>query len=107
MADETAANAAAAQEAAFSSAQRRGFERLVRRLTVPDELARQGMPAADNSMLQRLVLSVDVEEERRSSTRYIGRLTVRFDPSQMRAAPRLIWPWWIRARRRCWWAPAA
>jgi len=82
--DETAANAAAAQEAAFNAAQRRGFERLVRRLTVPDELSRMGMPAADDAMLQRLVLSVDVEEERRSSTRYIGRLTVRFDPSGVR-----------------------
>jgi hypothetical protein len=35
--------------------------------------------------LERLVSSVDVEEERRSGTRYIGRLTVRFDPSGVRA----------------------
>jgi len=82
--DETAANAAAAQEAAFNAAQRQAFERLVRRLTVPDELSRMGLPAADDAMLQRLVLSVDIEEENRSSTRYIGRLTVRFDPSSVR-----------------------
>jgi hypothetical protein len=31
------------------------------------------------------VLSTDVEEERRSGTRYIGRLTVRFDPAGVRA----------------------
>lgn len=83
--DETAANAAAAQQAGFAAAQRLAFERLARRLTIPDELARQGVPAVDNTQLERLVLSVDVEEERRSATRYIGRLTVRFDPSGMRS----------------------
>ena len=82
--DETAPNAAAAQQAGFAAAQRAGFERLVRRLTVPEELSRIAMPAPDEATLERLVLSVDVEEERRSSTRYIGRLTVRFDPSSVR-----------------------
>lgn len=82
--DTTAANAAAAQQAGFAAAQQTGFERLVRRLTVPSELVARGMPAADASTIERLVLSVDVEQERRSGTRYIGRLTVRFDPSGVR-----------------------
>jgi hypothetical protein len=82
--DETAANAAAAQQAGFAAAQRAGFERLVRRLTVPDELAARGVPQVEMATLERLVLSVDVEEERRSATRYIGRLTVRYDPSGVR-----------------------
>jgi len=82
--DETADNAAAAQRAGFAAAQRLGFERLVRRLTLPEELAARGLPALEPSALERLVLSVDVEEERRSTTRYIGRLTVRFDPSGIR-----------------------
>lgn len=83
--DETAANAQSAQQAGFASAQRQGFERLVRRLTIPDELSARGMPAPDAGALERLVLSVDVEEEGRSTTRYVGRLTVRFDPTGMRA----------------------
>jgi hypothetical protein len=83
--DETAENAAAAQQAGFASAQRIGLDRLVRRLTLPEELAMRGVPAVDGIALERLVLSVDVEEERRSSTRYIGRLTVRFDPSGVRS----------------------
>jgi hypothetical protein len=82
--DESAANAAAAQTAGFAAAQRAAFERLVRRLTVPAELVARGMPVAEGAALERLVLSVDVESERRSSTRYIGRLTVRFDPSSVR-----------------------
>ncbi|MEQ1820215.1 MAG: DUF2066 domain-containing protein [Terricaulis sp.] len=82
--DETAANAAAAQQAGFAAAQRAGFERLVRRLTIPDELNARGVPQVEPATLERLVSSVDVEEERRSGTRYIGRLTVRFDPSGVR-----------------------
>jgi hypothetical protein len=83
--DETAENAAAAQQAGLAAAQRTGFQRLVQRLTIPEEIAARGMPVAEGVALERLVLSVDVEEERRSSTRYIGRLTVRFDPSGLRA----------------------
>jgi hypothetical protein len=82
--DETAANAAAAREAGFAAGQRLGFERLVRRLTIPQELSAHGIPQLDAAGLDRLVSSVDVEEERRSGTRYIGRLTVRFDPSGVR-----------------------
>jgi len=82
--NETAANAAAAQQAGFAAAQRAAFERLVQRLTLPAELVARGMPVVEGTALERLVLSVDVEQERRSSTRYIGRLTVRFDPSGVR-----------------------
>ncbi len=82
--DETAPNAAAAQQAGFATAQRLGFERLMRRLTIPEDLARANLATPDAAALERLVLSVDVEEERRSSTRYIGRLTVRFDPGGVR-----------------------
>lgn len=82
--DETAATGAAAQQAGFAAAQRAGLERLVRRLTLPAELTEQGAPDVAGPDLERLVLSVDVEDERRSGTRYIGRLTVRFDPSGVR-----------------------
>jgi hypothetical protein len=83
--DETAANAAAAQQAGFAAAYRQGFERLVRRLTAPADLSVHGLPTPDAAALERLVQSVDVEEERRSSTRYIGRLAVRFDANGVRA----------------------
>lgn len=83
--DETAANSAAAQQAGFAAAQRQGFARLISRLTLPEEIARQAAPVPEGAELERLVLSVDVEEERRSSTRYVGRLTVRFDPASVRA----------------------
>lgn len=84
--DETAANAAEAQAAGFAAAHRQAFERLVRRVTSPSELAaRGGAPALDAAALERLVLSVDVQEQRRSATRYIGRLSVRFNADAVRA----------------------
>ncbi len=86
--DATAANSAAAQQQGFASAQRQGFERLVRRVTLPDDLARLGAPQLDQVSLDRLVLSVDVEDERRSGTRYVGRLTVRYDPVGVRGVLR-------------------
>ncbi|MEZ5995841.1 MAG: DUF2066 domain-containing protein [Hyphomonadaceae bacterium] len=86
--DETAANAAAAQQAGFAAAQQAGFERLVRRLTIPEELGARGVPDVDGATLERLISSVDIEEERRSGTRYVGRLTVHFDPSGVRSVLR-------------------
>jgi hypothetical protein len=82
--DETAANGAAAQQQGFASAGRIGFERLARRLTSADEQSRLALPQPQGVALERLVQSVDVEQERRSAARYIGRLTVRFDPNQVR-----------------------
>ncbi len=86
--DQTAANAAAAQQAGLAAAQQRGFERLVRRLTLPEDLVARGMPVADAAAIERLVLSVAIEEERRSGTRYVGRITVRFDPTGVRTLMR-------------------
>jgi len=86
--DETAANAAAAQSQGLTSAARIGFERLARRLTPVIEQDRLATLQLDPVALERLALSVDVEEERRSATRYIARLTVRFDPTNTRATLR-------------------
>jgi len=83
--DEAAENSAAAQQAGFAAAHRIAYERLVRRLTIPEEIAARGLPQLDGPAIERLVSSVDVEEERRSATRYIGRLAVRFDPNGVRA----------------------
>ena len=83
--DVTAANAASAQQAGFASAAQLGLTRLVQRVTLAGDLAAHGASVPDQASLDRLVLSTDVEEERRSGTRYIGRLTVRFDPNGVRA----------------------
>jgi hypothetical protein len=79
--DATAANAAEAQTQAFAMGHRLGFERLVQRITVADELTRLGMPRLEQAALERLVSSIAVDDERRSGTRYIGRMTLRFQPA--------------------------
>jgi len=77
-------NATEARANAFNAGERAAFERLTRRLTPPGEVERLGMPAADGLMLDRLVTGVDVEDERRAGNRYLGRLTIGFDPAQVR-----------------------
>ncbi len=88
VADSTAANSAQARTAALASANQIGFERLTRRLTAAADFARIGVPALTPQQLENMVSSVDVEEERRSGTRYMARVTLRFDPTQVRAALR-------------------
>jgi hypothetical protein len=82
--DETAANAVQAQQAAFAAAERAGFDRVVRRITLSGERQQLGAPRPDASILQRMVARTDVEEERRSTTRYIARLNVRLIPDNVR-----------------------
>ncbi|MFT3726464.1 MAG: hypothetical protein QM759_01365 [Terricaulis sp.] len=83
--DVNAPNAVAARQAAFEAAERLGFERLVKRLTTPAQLAAAPVTTPDQAALDRMTISTDIEEEHLSATRYIGRLTVRFDPAQVRA----------------------
>jgi hypothetical protein len=81
----TAASSAEARTQAFAAGQRLGFERLVRRLTLPDDVQRLGAPRPDQAAIEGMVSSVEVEDERRSGTRYVGRLAVRFQPSAVQA----------------------
>jgi|GEM_PF-1292820 len=83
--DQSAPNAVAARQAAFEQAERLGFERLVKRLTTPEQLAASPVSTPDQASLDRMTISTDIEEEHLSATRYIGRLTVRFDQAQVRA----------------------
>lgn len=82
--DQTAPSALAARNAAFAAAQQQAWARLVERLAQPDEFARLGVPAVTPAILERLAISQDVLEERRSGTRYIARLTVNFNPNLVR-----------------------
>lgn len=79
--DQSSANATQARTLALAQAQRNGFERLAQRLTTPADQARLTLPRPDDATLDRLVRGVDVEEQRQSGTRYLGRFAVRFDPA--------------------------
>lgn len=82
--DESATSAALARPMAFYKAQQAAWARLTRRLTSPTDFARLGVPALTPAIYERIVTSIDIQEERRSGTRYIARLSVNFNPALAR-----------------------
>jgi hypothetical protein len=84
--DVSAADSAQARTQALAAAQKAGFERLARRITSAEDQARLTIPQPEPQSLDLLVRGLDVEEERRSGARYIGRFAVRFDPNGVRTA---------------------
>src|SRR5688572_14909074 len=82
--DVTDSDASSAKLKAISEAQVKAFAILLERLGGTDATARlQGLGPAD---IGRMMDSLSIEEERTGPGRYIGRLTVRFLPEQVRAA---------------------
>jgi len=79
----TADSAAAAREAAIIKGQRRAFEKLVARLTLPED--RAFLPSLDSTAITGLVKDISVAEEKTSSVRYLGLLNVRFSADDVRA----------------------
>lgn len=80
--DVTAASAAAARDQAIVTAQHRAWQLLYQRLTGSADADRAPhLPEVD---LARLVQGVEVEQERASSVRYLGLITVSFRPAAVR-----------------------
>lgn len=77
--DVTAANPQAAKDQAIAEGQNRAFRLLLERLTQPADHAR--LPKADGTQYVR---DFSVDSERRSATRYIATLSVRFNPTAVR-----------------------
>lgn len=80
--DETADTAAAAREQAISAGHVLAFRRLMARL-VPDS-QRSVLPALAQRDIVPLVLSFEIESEKRSSVRYLGSLKFRFRRADVR-----------------------
>jgi hypothetical protein len=82
--DVTATDASKARDLGFGQAQGVAFERLVKRLTLPEDLARVGAPQAAQTPLDQFVDGVDIQNEGRSGTRYLARMAVNFNPPAIR-----------------------
>jgi hypothetical protein len=80
--DVTADNVNVARQQAFVKGQRDAFDRLMQRFTTPDEAAR--LPQVTDGQIDDLVLDVGVDQEKRSTVRYIATLSVRFKPDGIR-----------------------
>lgn len=80
--DATAESAAAARPLALAEGQRRAFAQLLRRLTLPESHA--ALPRPTEALLNQTIAGFEIDEERTSATRYIGRITVRFRADEVR-----------------------
>jgi Uncharacterized protein conserved in bacteria (DUF2066) len=80
--DVTAENAVAARERAIETGQREGLARLLRRLAPAEQYGR--LPSTDGLRLDRFVRNFDISNEQLSTTRYIARLNVTYDPAAVR-----------------------
>jgi len=80
--DVTAENVNVARQQAFAKGQRDAFDALILRFTTPEEAAH--VPAVSPDRLDNLVLDVGVDQEKRSTVRYIATLSVRFKPDEIR-----------------------
>lgn len=80
--DVTAETAAAASFQAIAAGQRRALDRLLRRITLSADYARH--PDLTDDVIATLVQDLVVQEEKRSSTRYIAKLTFRFKKEEVR-----------------------
>ncbi len=80
--DVTAETAAAASFQAIAAGQRRALDRLFRRITLSADYTRH--PDLGDDVIATLVQDLVVQEEKRSSTRYIAKLTFRFKRDEVR-----------------------
>ncbi len=80
--DQTSATAAQAREAALAEGQKKATQRLFERLVPPEQ--RDRLLALSPAQTADLVESYEVQNERSSSVRYIGTLSFRFRPGDVR-----------------------
>ena len=79
--DETAADATQAKMKAILGAQRKAFLKLVRRLAGPE--AERRLAKLSDRDIGRLLSSLSIADEQTGPTRYIARITVRFNPGKV------------------------
>ena len=83
--DETAPTVGEAQQKAFATAKLIGAQRLITRLTLPQDRALASDLIIDQVLADRIAAAVDVEEEVAGAGRYRGSLAVVYSPTQVRA----------------------
>ncbi len=77
-----AETATMAREKAIAEGQIIAFDRLVEKLTLPED--RYDLPPTDPTVAGGFVTALEVPQEQTTSTRWIGTLNVRFDPQGVR-----------------------
>ncbi len=83
--DEMAETVIEAQAAAFSDAKLQGLEKMIARVTLPEDLIGRDPLQIGPELADRLAAAVDVEEEVRGAGRSRARLAVVFNPTLFRS----------------------
>lgn len=85
--DATAGNALEAQSIAMRAGQFTAARMMIERLTLPEDRAGTGLDGANplsGAEVSSMMAGFEISEEQRSSTRYLARLAVTFDPGAVR-----------------------
>jgi len=80
--DISSGNANVARDQGVREAQRKAFDLMFDRLTVDG--ARTALPPVPSDVIERMVQSFEIQEERTSATRYVGKLAIRFNAAALR-----------------------
>lgn len=83
--DERATTVIEAQQKAFAAAKYAGALQLIDRITLPEDLAAAEGLILDQASADLMAAAVDIEEETAGAGRYRGRLSVVFNPVNVRA----------------------
>ena len=83
--DATAATAIEAQTLAIQDGQLRAAQALIDRMTLESERAVKPTPVLTPEIVGRMIRALEVGQERRSANRYLGKITVAFNPSQVQS----------------------
>lgn len=81
--DATGDNAIAAQTEAMTVGQDIAAKILLDRLTLPKDARKVDSLALDQQTISRMIRALNVDNEKRSANRYLGDITVAFNPSQV------------------------
>lgn len=82
--DERAPSVIEAQQKALAAARLEGAFRIVEKLTLPEDRAVLNGIEMDQETADRMTVAVDVEQETRGGGRYVGVLSVVFNPREVR-----------------------
>lgn len=81
--DASGPNAIAAQTQAISEGQAIAANALIARLTLASERSQKGLAPLDPQTVAKMIRALEIANERRSANRYLGDITVAFNPSQV------------------------
>lgn len=83
--DATAGSAIEAQTLAIQDGQRRAAEQVLGRLTLESERLAKPFPPLDPQSVGRMIRALEINNEKRSSNRYLGDISVAFNPREVQA----------------------